>query len=51
MGMDPRLDTTASLEKLKLRVLDIFGSRNFGCVARTASARAFSARITGASAQ
>jgi pimeloyl-ACP methyl ester carboxylesterase len=50
-GMDPRLDTTTSLEKLNLPVLDIFGSRDFVWVARTASARADAARTAGARAQ
>jgi len=50
-GMDPRLNTPNSLEKIKLPVLDIFGSRDFTWVVRTAAARAAAARTAGASAQ
>ena len=50
-GTDPRLDTTKSLEKIKLPVLDIFGSRDFSWVVGTASDRAAAARTAGASAQ
>lgn len=50
-GKDPGLDTAASLKKIKLPVLDIFGSRDFGWVVRTAPDRAAAARVSGAEAQ
>ncbi len=50
-GADPRLDTAKSMEKIKLPMLDIFGSRDFDWVVRTASDRAAAARTAGASAQ
>jgi alpha/beta superfamily hydrolase len=50
-GKDPRLDTAASLEKINVPVLDIFGSRDFDWVVDSAADRAAAVRVAGTSAQ
>ena len=45
--VDPRMDSPASLEKIKLPVLDIFGGRDLDNVRLTAAARTDAARKAG----
>lgn len=50
-GLDPRMYTPASLAKIKVPILDIYGSRDFERVVSSAPLRADAARKAGADAE